>query len=220
MSESENKESHKKIHKCPTEGENYDNPQTIFLSKETSDIIKKSIQLDKNSIIFDFGAGTGLIGLNFISEVKHVIFEDISTVMLDYLQYKLDTQGIKNYTIYKGIMEDYKNEENVDLITAGMVVHHVEDLQSLFKKFVEILKPGGYLCLTDLKKDAPMFKIGGHSHHHKMPHNGFEPEKLCEELKKTGFISTEVKNVSSIVFKGGDGKDIISERFMIIAKRE
>ena len=25
----------KKIHKCPTEGENYDSPQVIFLAKET-----------------------------------------------------------------------------------------------------------------------------------------------------------------------------------------
>ena len=32
------------------------------------------------SIILDFGAGTGLIGLNFINQVKHVIFEDVSTI--------------------------------------------------------------------------------------------------------------------------------------------
>ena len=215
---SEQKGEHK-IHKCPTEGENYENPQIIFLSKETADEIRKVVKLNENSVIFDFGAGTGLIGLNFISEVKHVIFEDISSVMLDYLQYKCDTQGIKNYTIFKGIMEDYKNEEKVNLITACMVLHHVEDLQSLFKKFLEILKPGGYLCITDLMKDAPMFHIGSHNHKHKMPHIGFEPEKLCEEIKKAGFISTDIRKVSSIIFKGSDGKDIISERFMIIAKR-
>jgi 2-polyprenyl-3-methyl-5-hydroxy-6-metoxy-1,4-benzoquinol methylase len=219
MSESDkNKEHNHKVHKCPTEGENYENPQIILLSKETTDIIKKEIKLTKDSIIFDFGAGTGLLGLEFINQVKHVIFEDVSKVMLDYLQYKCETKGIKNYTIFNGIIEDYKSQEKVDLITAGMVVHHVEDLKSLFSKFLEILKPGGYVCIVDLYKDAPMFSIGGHKHHHVMPHKGFIPEDLCEELKKAGFVNTEIKEVSSINFKGADGKDIISKRFMIIAQ--
>ena len=218
MSEHEHK--NKKIHKCPTEGENYDSPQVIFLAKETADIIKNQqmIKLDKDSVILDFGAGTGLIGLNFVNQVKHVIFEDVSKGMLDYLEYKCETQGIKNYTIFNGIIEDYNPQEKVDLITGGMVLHHVEDLQSIFSKFLEILKPKGFVCVTDLRKNAPMFNIGGHQHKHKMPHRGFIPEDLCKEMKKAGFITTEVIRISSIVFKGPDGKNIDSERFMIMAQ--
>ena len=208
----------KKIHKCPTEGENYENLQTISLAKETTDIIKKEIKLPNDAIILDFGAGTGLLGLNFINEVKHVIFEDVSKGMLDYLQYKLDTQELKNYTIFNGVMEDYNSKEKIDLIMAGMVLHHVEDLKSLFSKFLEMLKPKGYICITDLKKDAPMFNIGVHKHHHVMPHKGFIPEELCENIKKWGCVRAEIKSVSSIIYKGPNGKEIISERFMIIAQ--
>ena len=208
----------KKIHKCPTEGENYENLQTISLAKETTDIIKKEIKLPNDAIILDFGAGTGLLGLNFINEVKHVIFEDVSKGMLDYLQYKLDTQELKNYTIFNGVMEDYNSKEKIDLIMAGMVLHHVEDLKSLFSKFLEMLKPKGYICITDLKKDAPMFNIGVHKHHHVMPHRGFIPEELCENIKKWGCVKTEIKSVSSIIYKGPNGEEIVSERFMIIAQ--
>ena len=208
----------KKIHKCPTEGENYENLQTISLAKETTDIIKKEIKLPNDAIILDFGAGTGLLGLNFINEVKHVIFEDVSKGMLDYLQYKLDTQELKNYTIFNGVMEDYNSKEKVDLIMAGMVLHHVEDLKSLFSKFLEMLKPKGYICITDLKKDAPMFNIGVHKHHHVMPHRGFIPEELCENIKNWGCVRTEIKPVSSIIYKGPNGEEIVSERFMIIAQ--
>ena len=208
----------KKIHKCPTEGENYENLQTITLAKETTDIIKKEIKLPNDAIILDFGAGTGLLGLNFINEVKHVIFEDVSKGMLDYLQYKLDTQELKNYTIFNGVMEDYNSKEKVDLIMAGMVLHHVEDLKSLFSKFLEMLKPKGYICITDLKKDAPMFNIGVHKHHHVMPHKGFIPEELCENIKKWGCVRTEIKSVSSIIYKEPNGEEIVSERFMIIAQ--
>ena len=208
----------KKIHKCPTEGENYENLQTISLAKETTDIIKKEIKLPNDAIILDFGAGTGLLGLNFINEVKHVIFEDVSKGMLDYLQYKLDTQELKNYTIFNGVMEDYNSKEKIDLIMAGMVLHHVEDLKSLFSKFLEMLKPKGYICITDLKKDAPMFNIGVHKHHHVMPHKGFIPEELCENIKKWGCVRTEIKSVSSIIYKGPNGEEIVSERFMIISQ--
>ena len=208
----------KKIHKCPTEGENYENLQTITLAKETTDIIKKEIKLPNDAVILDFGAGTGLLGLNFINEVKHVIFEDVSKGMLDYLQYKLDTQELKNYTIFNGVMEDYNSKEKVDLIMAGMVLHHVEDLKSLFSKFLEMLKPKGYICITDLKKDAPMFNIGVHKHHHIMPHKGFIPEELCENIKKWGCVRTEIKSVSSIIYKGPNGEEIVSERFMIISQ--
>ena len=138
--------------------------------------------------------------------------------MLDYLEYKLETQGIKNYTIFNGIIEDYNTTEKIDLITAGMVLHHVENLQSIFSKFLQILKPKGFLCVTDLVKNAPMFNIGEHKHRHKMPHKGFEPEELSKEMKKAGFISTEVIKISSIIFKSPDNKDIISERVMIIAQ--
>ena len=213
-------EENKKIHKCPTEGENYDSPQIILLANETANIIKKEekIKLTKDSIILDMGAGTGLIGLNFVNQVKHVIFEDVSKAMLDYLEYKCETQGIKNFTMFNGIIEDLNIKEKVDLITSGMVLHHIENLQSVFSKCLEILKPKGFLCITDLKKDAPMFNIGVHKHNHKMPHRGFVPEKLCEEMKKAGFKETEIKPVSSIVYKGPNGIDIISERFMIIAQ--
>ena len=215
---SEEKKLENKIHKCPIEGAKYENDHLKSLAKEMTDEIKKCIKLDKNSIVFDFGAGTGLIGLNFINEVKHVIFEDISSTMLDYLEFKLNNQNIKNYTIFKGVMEEYKNEEKVELITAGLVLHHIEDLQSLFKCFLKILKPKCYLCLTDLKKDAPMFSLHSHGTTHHMPHRGFVPEDLCKELQKAGFIKTEIKPASNIIFISKEGKEIISERFMIFAQ--
>ena len=209
--------SENKIHKCPTEGAKYENDQIKALPKEMADEIRKKVKLNKESIIFDFGAGTGLIGLNFIKEVKHVIFEDVSSVMLDYLEYKCENQNIKNYTIFKGVMEEYKNDEKVDLITAGHVLHHIEDLHSLFKCFLKIMKPHSYLCITDLKKDAPMFLLHCHEDH-KMPHRGFVAEELCKELEKSGFVKTEIMPASNIIFKTKDGKEINSERFMIFAK--
>ena len=218
MSEDTNKES--KIHKCPIEGAKYESEQMKILTKEMTDEIKKCVNLNKNSVIFDFGAGTGLIGLNFIDEVNHVIFEDVSSVMLDYLEYKCQNQKIKNYTIFKGIIEDYKSEEKVDLITAGQVLHHIEDLQSLFKCFLKIMKPNAYLCITDLKKDAPMFNLhsnNGH-HHHVMPHRGFDAKELSKELEKAGFVKMEIKPAMNIVYQDKEGKDVVSERFMIFCQ--
>ena len=136
--------------------------------------------------------------------------------MLDYLEYKCKNLKLKNYTIFKGIMEDYKSNEKVDLITAGQVLHHIEDLQSLFNCFLSIMKPNSYLCISDLKKDAPMFNLL--SHHHIMPYKGFEPGELCKELEKAGFVKIEVKPAMSIIYQDKEGKDVVSERFMIFAQ--
>ena len=212
-------EHNKKVHKCQFEGKNYDNPQLEELAKETADIIKKQkiIELNKDSLVLDFGAGTGLIGLNFINQVKHVIFEDVSKDMLDYLKSKLDKLKVNNYTIFNDIIENYNSKEKIDLITAGMVLHHVDNLESIFSKFIQLLKPKGFLCITDLRKNAPMFDIGEHKHHN-LTNRGFEPHELCKELKKVGFIMTEVIRISNIVHKRIKGNDIFSERFMIIAQ--
>ena len=198
----------------------YDYPKLISIAKETTDLIKKQekIKLTKDSIVLDFGAGTGLIGLNFVYEVKQVIFLDLSKPMLDYLEKKCQKQGIKNYAIFNGIIEDYNPKEKVDLITVGMVLHHIENLQSIFSKFLEILKPKGFVCITEYVKNAPMFDIEEHGQRHKLPHRGFNAKELCKVLIKIGFINTEIKGVSSINYKGDDGKDIISERYMIIAQ--
>ena len=211
-------ETHGKIHKCKVEGEKYENEQMKIITKEMTDEIKKCINLDKNSIILDFGTGTGLIGLNLINDVKHVIFLDVSSGMLDFLEHKCKLQNIKNYTIFKGVMEEYKGEEKVDLITVGHVLHHIEDLDSLFKCFLRIMKPKSYICITDLKKDAPMFDLFPSHHQHKMPHRGFVPEELCKELEKNGFTNMQVKPAMNIVYPDKDGKDVSSERFMIFGQ--
>ena len=208
---------HSHIHKCEDEGKNYETPQMIEIAKEMTDNIKQWINLSRDSIILDFGTGTGLIGLNFIEEVKKVIFEDVSENMLNYLKEKLKNKNVKNYEIFLGEIQNYKTEEKIDLITAGLVIHHVENLQNLFKSFFNLLRPKGYLCLSDLKKNAPMFDLNGPKH--KMPHRGFDQEELCDELKKTGFIKTEIKPASNIVFHSKEGKKIISERFIILAQR-
>ena len=121
----------------------------------------------------------------------------------------------------KGFDDQFERlAQNPDIIiaTPGRVLHHIEDLDSLFKCFLKLMKPHTYLCLTDLKKDAKMFDLQIHHHDHKMPHRGFVPEELCELLKKAGFIKTEIKPASDIIFTTHDGKEIISERFMIFAE--
>ena len=177
----------KKIHKCPTEGENYDSPQIILLAKETADIIKKEekIKLNKDSIILDLGAGTGLIGLNFAKQVKHIIFEDVSKTMLDYLEYKCETQGIKNFTIFNGIIEDLNIKEKVDLITCGMVLHHIENLQKQIAEYKASME-------TDEVKGGQKIVAGGQKKWSETALKILElikqnpkisRKELCEELK-------------------------------------
>ena len=73
-----------------------------------------------------------------------------------------------------------------DLVISNMTLHHIKDIESLFNQLYNIIKPGGYLCLSDLDLDNGKF----HNDNTGVFHNGFSRE----ELQKT-FINTGLKNV-------------------------
>ena len=51
-----------------------------------------------------------------------------------------------------------------------------------------------------------------------MPHRGFDAKELCKELEKAGFVKMEIKPAMNIVYQDKEGKDVVSERFMIFCQ--
>ena len=48
--------------------------------------IKEKIKLNKDTVIMDFGCGTGIVGLNLINNAKKVVFLDPSKGMIKQVQ--------------------------------------------------------------------------------------------------------------------------------------
>lgn len=172
--------------KAPT----WDQHQDRILRAQTlAKIIKAKLPDLGKMRVLDFGCGTGLLGLEFLADALHVSFADTSAGMIDQLAQKLPP-GARATVIplaHQGL------PTNLDLIVSLQVLHHIEDHGAAIKTLVNLLNPGGYLCLCDLDRED-----GSFHQDETVPHQGFDRQEilgLCEKYgltdlgAQTGFIN-------------------------------
>ena len=112
--------------------------------KETVNIFKKYVK-NKESLIFDAGCGTGLVGLELKKfEYKNFHGADLSQKLLDIVPKNLYQRLLKvdlNQTI------DIKDDFYDAVMCVGTFTYgHVKP--SALEEFVRITKNNGYICFT------------------------------------------------------------------------
>jgi 2-polyprenyl-3-methyl-5-hydroxy-6-metoxy-1,4-benzoquinol methylase len=85
-------------------------------------------------------------------------------------------------TLYFNLEEGTYTGEKFDVIYSQMVLHHIQDTVSIFRKFSQLLNPGGMLSIADLFTEDGSFHDGVLNVHH-----GFDTEKLKSLLFKLDF---------------------------------
>ncbi len=158
----------------------------VKTAKAIADIIISNIKLDKNFTILDFGAGTGLLSGFIADKVGEIIAVDNSPAMLEEFGKKEFLCKTKLLKINPD-KESFPKNLKCDGIISSMTLHHIKDLDNLFKEFYNILKNEGFIALADLEKEDGSF----HSDNKGVYHFGFDRKELEDKLKKTGF-----KNIS------------------------
>jgi tRNA (cmo5U34)-methyltransferase len=130
----------------------------------------------------EYGAGTGLLSFFLKDRFSEITLMDSSGEMIRVLQEKIVAENIRNMRALKIDLgkEEFKGE--FDIIYNQMVLHHVENIESLFDKFYDLLKPGGNLVIADLFAEDGSFHGDGFS-----GHNGFDVDHLSNILKKKSF---------------------------------
>jgi len=164
------------------------NPMHWDRSEAIANEIKTLIPLNKEMSALEYGAGTGITSFLLKDLLKEITLLDNSTEMVKIMNEKIRTTGVKNLKALNFDLEqnDYK-AETFDLIFTQMVLHHVNDIDSILKKFSKLLSPGGYLAIADLYEENGSFHGEGFT-----GHKGFNIEVLSEKLRKNNF-----KNISN-----------------------
>jgi len=189
------------------------NPRRVKLAKKAVAEIKKNVEIHQNMKVLDYGTGTGLVLLNLQSEVEHVTGMDNSQGMLDVLQKKLENAKITNVKLQKhDIDKEILPENQYDLITINMALHHIEDTNAFAKKTHKALKKGGYLCITDLVTEDGTF----HENNNGVRHFGFDTQKLSEILENND-LKIEKKYIYNEIIKHDKNKKF--PIFIIISKK-
>lgn len=91
------------------------NPERVKLANAVADAIIQSLQLNKDMIAMDYGAGTGLVTLRINPYVKKITAVDSSKEMLKVLEEKIEKLKIKNVDTIYGTLKKikYKNQNMI-----------------------------------------------------------------------------------------------------------
>lgn len=156
------------------------NPMHWDRSEAIANEIKKLIPLKKEMTAMEYGAGTGITSFLLKDQLKRITLMDNSAEMVKMMNIKIEATKVENLSALNFDLEhnDYTGG-TFDLIFTQMVLHHVNDTESIIKKFSSLLNPGGYLAIADLYEEDGSFHGEGFT-----GHKGFNIRKLSEFMNK------------------------------------
>lgn len=151
--------------------------------------ISNCIDINKNYSAMEFGCGTGLVSFNLYEKFKSIALVDSSKGMIEILNSKIEKSKASNMTSY---YLDITNKDSLDMkfdvIYTSMVLHHIDDINSIIRKLYELLNKDGYLCIVDLDEEDGSFHKNHQDFH---GHNGFDQNYLKGILSNCGLKDVE-----------------------------
>lgn len=170
----------------------------VNLDSIASTIIS-TIKLDPGMHLVDFGAGTGLLLERIAPHVRKITSIDVSPSMAKQLREKKDRLPCELEQLELDL-EKADPPGVYDGIISSMTLHHVRDIEGLFRKFYAMVKPGGFIALSDLDKEDGSF----HQEETGVQHSGFERAWIESVARQAGFTDVATRDASVIKKPYGD----------------
>jgi tRNA (cmo5U34)-methyltransferase len=159
------------------------NPAYHDRAETVARAIIEEIPVSNQMTALEFGAGTGLLSFMLKDKLREIILIDSSAGMVRVMNEKIrETRAANLRAVEFDLTRDEYTGERLDLIYTLMVLHHVDDIEGIIRKFHDLLKPGGYLAIADLYPEDGSFHGEGFT-----GHKGFDPGRLSRLLEKAGF---------------------------------
>ena len=136
-------------------------------------------------VVADLGCGTGYMAGAFLGRASRLICVDRSTAMLHQARERLEPRrGRTTLEFRQGELDDLPLEDaSLDGLVAGMVFHHLAELERPLAEMRRVLKPGGTAAVLELAphKEAWMHAELGDRH------LGLEPSDVLDAFERAGF---------------------------------
>lgn len=160
-----------------------------------SQAILNRFNLNKNMNILDFGAGTGLLTRHICPFVGSLLALDTSSGMLKELEKNSKNWQNCNIKIEHNDILEFNSNTKFDAIISSMTMHHIKEIDKLFKKFSSLLKSNGFIAIADLMPEDGTFHTHGNDG---VFHFGFSKEFLDKVTKDNGFKNISYEKVCTI----------------------
>jgi ubiquinone/menaquinone biosynthesis C-methylase UbiE len=190
-------------------------PKKVHRAKTVAEAIRNAIPLTTDMSALEYGCGTGLLSFALQSELGQITLADTSLGMLNVLTEKIAASGVTNMTPLRlDLSVDPIPAQPFDLTYSLMTLHHIDDAKGILKKFHALLKPGGWLCVSDLDKEDGSFHTDGTTD----VHLGFERSELQKWVEETGFAGVKFSTAYEIK-KDIDGVEKTFPVFLLTARK-
>lgn len=164
----------------------YDNEERRHLAGVILNELKQHLGETEDKVLLDYGAGTGLLGLELADSFQKVHAADVSSEMVKVLKEKIALGNIENAEAHEMNLLESDTVIKADIIIMSLVLLHVKNHQKLIQKLYDTLADGGEAYIVDFDKNDKVT--------HPKVTNGFTHENLKEMMENAGFKNVKVKN--------------------------
>ena len=154
----------------------------------------QTVTLDPAMHIMDFGSGTGLLLEKVAPYVGKITAVDISESMNQQLDNKRSSLPCELDILALDLDQDGL-AETFDGIISSMTLHHIKDVDAMFRKLLTNLNSGGFIAIADLDTEDGSF----HTEDTGVHHFGFDRKDLESRVRDAGFVDVETHNASIVV---------------------
>lgn len=164
----------------------YDNEERRHLAGVILNELKQHLDETEGKVLLDYGAGTGLLGLELADSFQKVHAADVSSEMVKVLKEKIALGNIENAEAHEMNLLESDTVIKADIIIMSLVLLHVKNHQKLIQKLYDTLADGGEAYIVDFDKNDKVT--------HPKVTNGFTHENLKEMMENAGFKNVKVEN--------------------------
>jgi SAM-dependent methyltransferase len=138
----------------PGHVDRYDSKEDAEAAAEVA--LLKELGLTRDSLVVEFGAGTGQFTVAVAPECARVVAVDVSTVMLDRLRAKAEALRLSNVEPVRAGFLTYEHSGSpADFVYSRFALHHLPDFWKAvaLDRLRALVRPGGVLRLWDVVYD-------------------------------------------------------------------
>jgi ubiquinone/menaquinone biosynthesis C-methylase UbiE len=119
----------------------------FFHKTQIDPYIYQAIGNPQGKHIYDLGCGSGYISRNLAKKGAIVIASDVSAELIALATEKSKGLEIK-YLVRDGVDFSGFKKSQFDVVVMNMVIHYIEDLDTLFSQISKVLKKNGVLVFS------------------------------------------------------------------------